>query len=138
GTMCDNDTARPTMCRQLAETLPDVDRLVIPQDMTVNIYDMINGIDIKDAMGKAVPCHVDQAEASIWGVVDTNSNGTIDSADFFSPRNIDLNKFMGDVTGFDTKPPPLPDSLDATGGEGQIVITWDIPQAQFEDLFYYQ
>ncbi len=136
GTECDDDVKRPLQCRQLAETLPDVDELILTRQMTVNIYDMINGIDIKDmTTNMPKPCREDEAEASIWAAVDTDGDT---KPDFFSPRDIDLGKFTGDVKGFDTKPPPLPDNLDVQGGESSVTITWDTPTARFEDLYYFQ
>jgi hypothetical protein len=138
GPDCVNDASRATQCRQLAETIADVDELVLTRDMTVNIYDIINNVNIKDTSGNPQPCIVDEAQPQIWAAVDTNSTTTIDMADYFSPRPIDLGKFPNDVKGFDTRPPPLPVNLDAAGSENAVTIRWDIPTANFQDLYYYQ
>ena len=133
GNSCNDDVQRPTMCRTLpaaeAEPIGDIDSLVTPTFYTVNVSSMINGITVAPT-----ECRQDEGNANIWVAVDTDANAT---PDFFSQRPMDLGKFQ-EVSGFDTRPPPLPTDFDAVGGEKSITISWEIPTDRATDLYYYQ
>lgn len=129
GNECNDDVQRPTMCRKLNSTIGDIDTLVTPTFYDVNVYDLINGVTVDPP-----DCRQDEGVGNIWVAIDTDANGT---PDFFSQRPMDLGKFT-EVSGFDTKPPPLPTNLDAVGGESSVTISWDIPTDRATDLYRYQ
>ncbi|MBA2538272.1 MAG: hypothetical protein H0V17_01445, partial [Deltaproteobacteria bacterium] len=133
GTSCDDDIQQATNCTKIPdEAIGDIDVLATREDtISVKLYDLINArADQRDQ-----PCvEANGGSAFVWVVVDTDQNS---DPDFFSPRPIDLGVFT-DVIGFDTKAPPLPDNISATGGEGSIEITWDIPDANATDLYAFQ
>lgn len=128
GTGCEDDITRPMQCRQVGD-IADLDALNVREDsFPVRLFDLINASPTQvDA-----PCRsANGGEAFVWVISDTNNDS---DPDFFSPRPIDLDLFP-DVTGFDTQPPPLPEKLRATGGEGSIRIEWETPVSNATDLY---
>jgi len=133
GAECSDDIQFPTNCRVIAnQTIADLDTILINETfISVPLFDLINArTDQVDS-----PCNeANGGSAFVWVSVDTDQNG---DRDFFDPRPIDL-KIFPDVTGYDTNPPPLPENIAASGGEGSIELTWEIPQANAADLFAFQ
>ena len=133
GTSCDDDIQRPTNCTPITgQAISDIDVLSTREEnISIKLFDLINArADQRDA-----PCvEANGGSAFVWVTVDTDQNS---DPDFFSPRPIDLGIFP-DVVGFDTKAPPLPDNITASGGEGSIQISWEIPDANATDLYAFQ
>jgi len=133
GSECTDPVQRPNLCHAITTAaIADLDVLSTRADnIRVPLYDMINPSIELD--GQACQ-EANGGSAFVWVVADTDTNG---DPDFFSPRPIDLGLFS-DVMGFDTKPPPLPDNLTATGSEGSIQLSWDIPDSNATDLYAFQ
>lgn len=139
GTECDRDEVFDINCHVVegSNAPGDIDSIFLSTGDTfveVPLFDLINPRD-EDRM--AACNQLDGGLANVWAIMDSNQDG---QRDVFSVRPIDLsaNGKYPDVTGFDTKPPPLPDSIRATGGENSIDISWSIPTSNNEDLYAYQ
>lgn len=133
GSECQDDVQFPTNCRVLdGRGLADIDTITLAEtNIEVPLFDIINPRPDQADMA----CNeANGGSAFVWITIDTDQNGT---RDFFSSRRIDLEKFS-DVVGYDTKPPPLPENIRASGGEGSIKLSWDIPTANATDLYAFQ
>lgn len=133
GTECDNDELRPLQCRKLPDlAFSDLDALQQRVDTRrVPLFDIINATDAQSQEA----CREAESNALVWLAADANQDS---SPEFFSAAPLHLDLFPNDVNGFDTKPPPLPDNIRASGGENSIEITWDIPTSNASDLYAYQ
>ncbi|MGE0548898.1 MAG: MXAN_2562 family outer membrane beta-barrel protein [Kofleriaceae bacterium] len=126
GTTCTDDTVRATQCRKIS-TIADINPLATtPEKVQVSVYQAINGA------ADNMPCKEDQGDAPLWLLVDTNGDSTYEYS---------LSQPVGktaDVTGYDTKRPPLPTNFSASSAESSVVISWTLPEAQATDIFYFQ
>ncbi len=133
GSECNNDDLFMTNCRVLdGRGVADIDTIPVMETfISASLFDLINARPAQVDM----PCNeANGGSAFIWVAVDTDQNG---DRDYFDSQGIDLDAFT-DVVGYDTKPPPLPDNIRATGGEGSIQLSWDIPTANATDLYAFQ
>lgn len=133
GSECNNDILFDMNCHEIAGAgLADINTIALNETfISVPLYDLINARPDQQGM----PCNqANGGNAFVWIAVDTDQNGDLD---YYDSQGIDLDLFT-DVAGYDTRPPPLPDNLTATGGEGSIELSWAIPDANAADLFAFQ
>ena len=113
GSECNNDILFDMNCHEIAGAgLADINTIALTETfISVPLYDLINARPDQQGM----PCNqANGGNAFVWIAVDTDQNGDLD---YYDSQGIDLDLFT-DVAGYDTRPPPLPDNLTATGGEG--------------------
>lgn len=131
GSDCDDDVVRNTMCRKTDVTIPDIRVLATtPDTIELSLYDAINGFDNTSA------CRQAEGTATVWVLVDTDGNGSYDHV-----ATQALGQTMGtvgEVSAFDTQPPPLPTEFTADSAEGAISLGWTVPTSRATDIFYYQ
>lgn len=139
GAECQDDINFDQNCHIVANTNApgDIDSILKSSGDTfieVPLFELINP---KPGQETEACQQFDGGTANVWVILDSDQNG---DRDVFSSRTIDLSALMKypDVAGFDTKPPPLPDNIRASGGEGTIEIRWDIPVSNNSDLYAYQ
>ncbi len=71
-------------------------------------------------------CDPTDTNRSVWAIVDTNNDNTPENA-FPYPIAVD------------TQPPPLPPQFTlATGAENAMVVSWDVPETERDDVEYWQ
>ncbi len=127
GVGCDNDTTRPTMCRQLTNTIADIDTLSRPPTDTLkfNLYDVVNGPRNMEA------CLQDEGTKLAWILAKLNGM-------YVYTTSQGVGEVMGDTTKVDTKPPEMLTNFSASGSEESIEITWDLSESRSSDYFYFQ
>ncbi len=133
GSECQNDDLFDMNCRFVdGVNIPDLDAIVQQETFVpVPLFDLINARPEQ----KEMACNpADNGQALVWLIADTDQNG---DRDFFDSVPLQLDLFQ-DVRGYDTKPPPLPDNIRASGGEESIELRWDIPVANAPDLYAFQ
>ena len=127
GTQCDDDLVRNMMCRRLDTTIADIDALVVPTRITLNTYDVINGVN------NDMPCQQRAGDAFAWLLVDHDGDNVYD---YFANRSVGSSPDV--MSGIDTEPPPLPTNFRAEPGEESITISWTPATGRADDIFYFQ
>jgi len=126
GTQCADDLIRPQQCRQI-NTIADIDLMALrPENLQFTLFDVVNGTDTMSA------CRQTEDDAFLWILVDSNADGTPDYT---------VNQAVGEkgeITGVDTRPPPLPTDIEASSAESSIVIEFTRPESRFDDIDRYQ
>jgi hypothetical protein len=126
GTSCEDPAKITELCRKVG-SIPRIDdirnsttRVRIPLHQAVNV-------------NTPGPCNTSIASVTVWLMVDTDGNSTYDH---WVTTAVPKPYEEASVKGIDTLPPTLP-SPRASGSEGSIEISWDMP-TDSSDLFYFQ
>lgn len=120
GTTCDSDqiAIRDANCVQV-DSFSDIESLRSPQDRAYSVRDLI--------ASTADTCPQRTATRTVYAMIDENQDG-IGDGDYVAKLDI----------ATDTEPPPVPDDIEVSGGEGAIEVSWDIPTTRADDIKYFQ
>lgn len=124
GTECDDEELRGTRCRNITEanTRSLTELSSRPQDIRINYFDVLNGVGVMNA------CVEREAAANFFYLVNTDQTGSYEHAQEVSIGGANV----------DTRPPPIPADLVATGGEESIRLSWGITADRFDDIERFQ
>lgn len=134
GSQCADDTLRNMMCKQVS-TIQDVDKLfTTPEDHDFSLFDVVNGKVNQDQ-----DCLTTlEGTATIWAFV--SNTGSTTSFEYKTTINVGTltGETASSTNGVDTKPPPLPTGLTASGSENSIALSWTPSTANSTDVDRYQ
>jgi hypothetical protein len=119
GSNCDSSMTqeRDQNCTMEYE-FTDVEALRNPQDVPFPVSSLTES------------CDPNEAERNVYALIDPENNG--------------INTEEGDYTAeplpitADTRPPPAPHDIEASGGESAVQISWTLPDTNIEDVKYFQ
>lgn len=119
GTNCDSAmvSERDQTCTNPYQ-FTDVEALRNPQDVPFSVQSF------------AGTCDPNQVDRNVYALIDPENNGiNTEEGDYASePLAITM----------DTRPPPAPHDIAASGGEGAVQISWTLPDTNIEDVKYFQ
>jgi uncharacterized protein (TIGR03382 family) len=120
GTRCDDQdaTIRDDNCVR-AGGVPDLEDLRAEVVVPIRVRDLIAGTD--------ATCPEEEQSRSAYAIIDENDDG-VGEGDYAVSVAIPT----------DSKPPPLPESIEVTGAEQGILVEWTLPSSRGEDILWFQ
>lgn len=119
GTSCDTDmvSERLTNCTMQHE-FTDAEALRSPQQVPFRVSEI------------AGSCDPNERERNVYALVDPGDDGIDTAAGDYSAEPLPI--------AVDTRPPPAPRDIEASGGEDAVQVSWTLPDDNSEDIKYFQ
>ncbi len=118
-------TVRDANCEKV-DTFADIDGLIGRQVLPVPMAQLL--------APNQVACPTQTGTQSVYAIIDRDTAGIVD------PSNTAPGDYVAPVynINYDTEPPPLPEKVEASGGENAIQVSWDIPSVRADDVRFFQ
>jgi len=119
GTNCDSSmvSERNQTCTQQHE-FTDVEALRDPQTVPFSVQALTGS------------CDPNEQERNVYAIIDPEDNGVVEEDGDYASEPLPITA--------DTRPPPAPHDISASGGEGAVQISWTLPDSNIEDVKYFQ
>lgn len=119
GTNCDSSmvSERDQTCTQQYE-FTDVEALRDPQTVPFSVQALTGS------------CDPNENERDVYALIDNGNDGIDTAAGDYASMPLPITA--------DTRPPPQPHDIEASGGEGAVQISWTLPDTNIEDVKYFQ
>ena len=113
----EDTTQRDANCTKVFE-FTDVEALRNPQDIPFSVQSLSGS------------CEPNEVERLAYAIIDPADDGVkADQGDYASE---------GLAIATDTRPPPAPLDIEASGGEEAVQVSWTLPDTSTEDIKYFQ
>lgn len=104
-------------------SIAEVDDLKQQPEKLISVRDLVGPVDRSQSCARE-----DEQERQVYAIIDEANDGFDSDTDYQKDLKIKT----------DTQPPPAPLNAKASGSEGLVRVTWDLPESRSEDIETFQ